>query len=75
MSDAIKIDLDAANPMAPPEVPTQTAEEKDVVFVPFNDVELTVNREILRFTARAPKRVTRDQARILLEANAGYIRE
>ena len=71
----VKIDLDAANPMGPPEVAPQKAVEKDVVFVPFKDIELTINRETLRFVARAPKKVTRDQARILLEADAGYLKE
>lgn len=71
---SVNIDLDAANPTRP-DVPTQVAEDKDVVFVAFEDTELTVNNMTLKFTARAPKKVTRDQARILMEANKGYLRD
>ena len=61
--------------VGPPEVPQQVAIEKDVVFVPFKDIDLTINQQTLRFIARAPKKVTRDQARILLEADAGYLKD
>lgn len=71
----IKIDLDAANPMGPPEVSTRQAEEKDVVFVAFADTELTINNVTLKFVANVPKKVSRDEARILTEAEKGYLRQ
>lgn len=70
---AITVDLDAANPIAPPEVEQIKATTKDVVFVPNKDVTLTINQTVLHLTARAPVKVTRDQARILTDADAGMI--
>jgi hypothetical protein len=72
-SKTVQVNLDQSNPLGPPEVPVIVADEKDVVFVCSEDTELTINQTRLKFTARAPKKVTRDQARILSEAGKGYI--
>jgi hypothetical protein len=69
----IQVNLDTPNPLTPPQVEPIQAVEKDVVFVCSEDTELTINQTKLVFTARAPKKVTRDQARILSEAHKGYI--
>lgn len=74
MTDNVQIDLDAVNPMIVDEAPKQVEEVK-VVFVPFEDVELRVNQETLNLSKQRPVKLTRDQARILLESNKGYVKE
>lgn len=72
----INVDLESVGALeGPPTAPQMKAEEKDVVFIPHKDCELTVNQERMKFTARAAKRVTRDQARILIEAGMGITME
>lgn len=69
----VQIDLDAVNPIidtAPEEV-----EEVMVVFVPFEDKELRVNQTTKKFSKGRAAKVTRDEARILLEAKIGYIKD
>jgi hypothetical protein len=72
MSD-VKIDLDAVNPLVDTE-PQQVSDVK-VVFVPFVDCELRINQTTTKFAKQRPVKVTRDEARILLEANKGYVKD
>lgn len=72
MSD-VQIDLDAVNPIA--DVAPKQVEDVKVVFVPFTDCELRINQQVSRFSKQRPVKVTRDEARILLEANKGYIKD
>ena len=75
MSD-IQIDVDAANPVAPVvQVKPITVEELDVVFVPFVDTELRINQTLKKFKKGVSTKVNRDEARILIEANKGYLKD
>lgn len=69
----VRIDLDAVNPIADV-VPQQVSDIK-VVFVPFADCELRINQTVTRFAKGRPAKISRDEARILLEADKGYIKD
>lgn len=72
MNDA-QIDLDAVNPVA--DVAPKQVEDVNVVFVPFEDCDLRVNQTQKSFSKGRPAKVTRDEARILLEAHKGYLKD
>lgn len=72
MSD-VKIDLDAVNPLVEDE--PKKAEEIQVVFVPFEDGEMRVNQTTTTYQKGRPIKLSRDEARILLDAEKGYIKE
>lgn len=71
--DDVKIDLDAVNPLV--EAEPKTAEDIKVVFVPFEDGEMRVNQTTTRYQKGRPIKVTHDEARILLDAKKGYIKD
>ena len=68
----VKIDLDAVNPL---EAEPKTVADVKVVFVPFEDGDMRVNQTTTKFQKGRSIKVTRDEARILLEANRGYIKD
>mgnify|MGYP006982881831 CR=1 FL=1 len=75
MSD-IQIDVEAANPVSPsPIAEAIQVEEATVVFVPFEDTELRINHTIKRFKKGVSSKVSRDEARILIEAEKGYLKD
>lgn len=74
MSNEVQIDLDAANPVMVDTEPVQV-QEAEVVFVPFEDRELRVNQTSMFLKKGVPVKLTRDQARIMLEAKAGYTKD
>lgn len=69
----VQIDLDAVNPLVE-EVP-QIVETADVVFVPFDDCSTRINQTDKNYVKGRSYKVTRDEARILIEANKGYIKD
>lgn len=69
----VQIDLDAVNPIVD-SAPQEVAEVM-VVFVPFEDVETRINQTTHKFNKGRATKVTRDEARILLEAKKGYIKD
>lgn len=73
MNEKASIDLDAVN-LVMDDAPAQVEDVK-VVFVPFEDRELRVNQTTKKLYKNTPSKVTRDEARILLEAGVGYVRE
>lgn len=77
MSDNIEVDLEAVSPLGDNvmEIEPDEVEEPEVVFVPFEDTPLRVNQTEKFFSKNRPYKVSRDEARILLEANKGYIKD
>lgn len=69
----VQIDLDAVNPIA--DVAPKQVEDVQVVFVPWVDWELRINQTTTRLSKGRPVKLTRDEARILIEANKGYIKD
>lgn len=69
----VKIDLDAANPLVDAE--PKVAEDTKVVFVPFEDGEMRVNQTTTRYQKGRAIKLSRDEARILLDAEKGYIKD
>ena len=75
MSDnKVELDLDALDPMVTA-VKAEPVQAVDVVFVPHRDVQLTVNQTVKNLRKGQQVKISRDEARILLESNAGYIRD
>ena len=74
MSD-IQIDVEAANPTSVSEVKPLKVEDLEVVFVPFEDTELRINQTTKRFKKGVSTKVTRDEARILMDAKKGYLKD
>jgi hypothetical protein len=74
MSD-IQIDVEAANPLATVEAQPIKVEEAEVVFVPFEDTELRINQMTKRFKKGVSTKINRDEARVLIEASKGYIKD
>lgn len=68
----LHIDLEALNPV---DSAPKLVEDVKVVFVPFEDCELRVNQSLTKFSKQRPVKVTRDEARILLESNKGYLKD
>lgn len=72
----IQIDVEAANPVnAAVEVKPVKVEEAEVVFVPFEDTELRINQMTKRFKKGVSVKVSRDEARVLIEAEKGYLKD
>jgi hypothetical protein len=69
----VKIDLDAANPLVDAE--PKTVEDVKVVFVPFEDGEMRVNQTTTRYQKGRAIKLSHDEARILLDAEKGYIKD
>lgn len=73
MSNEAQIDLDSMNAVA--DVAPKQAEHVEVVFVAFVDTEVRINQTTKKIAKGRPTKVSRDEARILLEANKGYIKD
>lgn len=71
MNEEVQVDLDALNPVITTAEPKQV-QDVEVVFVPFEDIELSINRTVKRLRKDVPTKLSRDEARVLLDAKKGY---
>ena len=75
MTEDISIDLEAVNPVSAPTVEPIAVQELDVVFVPFEDTQIRVNQTTKDLKQGVSYKVSRDEARILIDAKKGYLKD
>lgn len=72
---AVEATVDLDNILNPAVQPAIQVQPTLVVFVPQEDFELRVNKDVIDCKKGVPQKMTLDQAQICLDANKGYVRD